>query len=72
MGHRIKYAALFIVSILFLLFGVHILIAAYRLNDPFSFIMTFFASNFIILISGAGAAGFLIRLVKSNGNKESE
>jgi len=65
MGHWIKYGALLILSSFFLAFGVHILVASYRLNDPFSFIMTFFASNLIILISGVGIAGFVVRLVQA-------
>jgi len=46
----------------FLMFGIHILIAAYQLNDPFSFILTFFASNFIILISAALIFVFIYRM----------
>jgi len=49
----IKHILLLLLSCLFLLFGIQILIAAYKLDDPFSFILTFFASNFIILISAA-------------------
>ncbi|RLC31590.1 MAG: hypothetical protein DRH37_02730 [Deltaproteobacteria bacterium] len=48
----------------FLFFGVHILIAAYRLNDPFDFVMTFFASNLIILISAVLVLGFILRMIK--------
>lgn len=70
MGPWIKYGGLLVLSVFFLLFGIHVLVASYRLNDPFSFILTFFASNLIILISGAGAAGFLIRLVQSQKNKD--
>ena len=44
--------------------GVHTLILAYHLNDPFSFIMTFFASNLMILISATLVAGFIIRMVR--------
>jgi hypothetical protein len=42
---------------------VHLLIAAYQIKNPFSFILTFFASNFIILISGALLAGFIYRII---------
>ena len=72
MGHWIKYGALLILSSFFLVFGIHILVASYRLNDPFSFLMTFFASNLIILISGVGVAGFLIRLVQWPRSEERE
>jgi len=36
--------------------------AAYRLDDPFSFILTFFASNFIILISATLIFVFIYRM----------
>jgi hypothetical protein len=46
-----------------LFFGIQLLIVAYRLNDPAWFIMTFFASNLIILISAALLVGFVIQVV---------
>ncbi|MEJ2638857.1 MAG: hypothetical protein P8010_04720 [Desulfosarcinaceae bacterium] len=55
-------AGLILVGSLFLLFGVQLLMAAYDLPDPFTFIMTFFAACLIILISLALLAGFLLRL----------
>ena len=58
----------------FLFFGIHLLILAYHLDNPFWFIMTFFSSNLIILISGALLAGFIIQMVakrgKNDGNEE--
>jgi hypothetical protein len=62
MNRPVKYSGLLLISLFFLLFGVHVLISAYRVNDPFVFVMTFFASNFIILISAAIAVGLCIRL----------
>ena len=59
-----KYGALLLASGLFLLFGIQLLAASYRLNDPFSFIMTFFASNFIILISAVGIIASAIKMVQ--------
>jgi hypothetical protein len=46
----------------FIYFGIQLLLAAYQLEDPFSFILTFFASNLIILISVVLVAGFVYRL----------
>ncbi len=48
----------------FLLFGINILMLAYDQNDPFTFIITFFASNLIILISLALTIGFVCRMVR--------
>ena len=46
----------------FLYFGISLLIASYRLPDPFSFIMTFFGASLMILISAVMAMGFIIRM----------
>lgn len=55
----------------FLLFGVQLLVGAYGLDNPFNFVMTFFASNLIILISATVMAGLVIRMFKRprSGNK---
>lgn len=54
----------------FLLFGIFILIAAYHLDNPIWFIMTFFASNLIILISGVLLVGFILRMISSAKDNE--
>lgn len=67
-GHII----LIVVGLFFLLFGIHLLIAAYQLKDPSYFILTFFASNFIILISATLLLGFILRIVRSFRNPEED
>ena len=64
----IRQIALILVGCFFLAFGIHLLISAYRLDNPFWFIMTFFASNLINLISAALLVGFVIRLFASPNN----
>jgi hypothetical protein len=59
----IRQIVLISVSAFFLYFGIQLLVSAYKLNDPFTFLMTFFASNFIILISGALMIGFAYRMI---------
>ena len=49
-----KQAVIAILSIFFLILGVETLVASYRLANPLNFIMTFFSSNLIILISLVG------------------
>ena len=51
------------VGAFFLYYGIRLLISAYEINDPFTFLMTFFASNFMILISGTLIVGFAYRMV---------
>lgn len=49
-------------SVLFLLLGIDTLVAAYHLNNPHEFIMYFFASNLMILVSAVGILYAGIRL----------
>ena len=57
------YIILTLLACFFLVFGITILIAAYHLDNPFYFVMTFFSSNLIILISAALLFGFLYRMI---------
>jgi hypothetical protein len=59
----IRQIVLISVSAFFIYFGIRLLISAYEFNDPFTFLMTFFASNFIILISAALIIGFAYRMI---------
>jgi hypothetical protein len=58
-----RQIALILVSLGFLGFGIGLLVSAYRLSDPFVFVLTFFSSNFIILISAALLIGFVVGAV---------
>lgn len=46
----------------FVCFGVLLLVGAYGLEDPYSFIMTFFGASLMILISLVMAMGFVMRM----------
>jgi len=59
----IQQVVLISIGAFFLYYGVQLLISSYDLKDPFIFIMTFFASNFIILISATLVFGFTYRIV---------
>jgi len=48
----------------FVVFGIYVLIGAYTLKDPYSFILTFFASNLMILISATLLLGFVLRMIR--------
>ncbi len=58
----IRQCLLTLTACFFLFFGISLFKAAYKLNDPFSFIMTVFASNLIILISATLLIGFVYRM----------
>lgn len=59
----LRQIVLISVGAFFLYYGIRLLISAYELKDPFTFLMTFFASNFIILISGTLIVGFAYRMI---------
>jgi hypothetical protein len=46
------------------------LIVSYSLNDPFTFIMTFFSSSFIILISGTLLFVFVYKMIYPRKDNE--
>ncbi len=62
-GGYIKNIILTFVATGFSLFGVYVLIFAYSLNDPFSFVLSFFAACLIILISLALVVGFVTKII---------
>ena len=59
----IRQVGLILIGAFFLYYGIQLLISSYDLKDPFTFIMTFFAANFIILISATLIFGFAYRIV---------
>ena len=59
----IRQIILILIAGFYLIFGIQLLISAYQLNEPGTFILTFYASNFMILFSGALLVGFIYRLV---------
>ena len=59
----IRQIILIAIAGFYLVFGIQLLVSAYQLNDPISFIFTFYASNFMILFSAALLVGFIYRLV---------
>ena len=60
----VRHIFLALIAVFFIIFGVQVLMAAYRLDDPFAFIMTFFASNLIILISSTLLLVFILQMKK--------
>lgn len=58
-----RQVVLILVAAFFLYYGIELLIYSYELKEPHTFLMTFFASNFIILISAALVFGFAYRMI---------
>ena len=59
----LRQIILILLALFFLYYGVELLISSYGLKDPYTFLMTFFASNFIILISATLIFSFAYRMV---------
>ena len=59
------HVLLALIAVFFILFGINLLYMAYQIAEPFSFIMTFFASNLIILISATLLLTFILKMVAS-------
>ena len=69
----VTQVVLALIAIFFILFGINLLYMAYQITDPFSFIMTFFSSNLIILISATLLLGFVLKIVTNiKKSKEKE
>jgi hypothetical protein len=60
----ILYGMLFFVSLGVVAFGLVMLKIAYDLHHPMEFLAVFFAASLVILIGGALAVGFVLRVVQ--------
>jgi hypothetical protein len=58
-----KSIAGILLCLFFLVLGIDLCRAAYHLNHPQQFIMSFFASNLIILLSLVFLAGVVVRII---------
>jgi len=67
---KLRWLILLPLGCFFLFFGIYLLVSAYHLNNPFWFIMTFFASSLIILISDVLIVGFFFRIAGSQKDPE--
>lgn len=65
MSYYLIRTGVVLVAAFFLVMGIDLLRAAYRLENPAWFIMTFFASNLVILISAALGGGFLWNMIST-------
>ncbi|EFK08018.1 conserved hypothetical protein [delta proteobacterium NaphS2] len=61
----VRQTILIFVGCFFIAFGILLLVSAYGMDDPYSFIMGFFSANLMILISATLVLGFVLRMVKA-------
>jgi hypothetical protein len=60
----VLYCVLFVISLGVVAFGLVMLKIAYDLHHPVEFLAVFFAASLVILIGGALALGFGLRVVQ--------
>jgi hypothetical protein len=60
----VLYCMLFLLSLGVLAFGLVMLKIAYDLHHPLEFLSVFFAASLVILIGGALAVGFGLKVVQ--------
>ena len=60
----VLYCMLFFISLGVMAFGLVMLKIAYDLHHPMEFLAVFFAASLVILIGGALAFGFALRVVQ--------
>ncbi len=71
----VRQVILILLGCFFTAFGILLLISAYGMEDPYSFMMAFFAANLMILISATLVLGFVLRMIKAyrlSGKNEDE
>jgi len=51
-----------LISLFFLIIGIDVLIGSYHLNNPLEFIMYFFSSSLLILVSATGILYSLVHI----------
>ncbi len=71
-GWWLLQALLIGVAAFFVCFGIALLVAAYGLGDPYSFIMTFFAASLMTLISLVMVLGFVLRIWRTIRSRPAE
>lgn len=58
----IKNIAVLFISLFFLIIGINTMIGAYRLNNPYEFVVYFFSASLLILVCLSGLIYFLVRV----------
>jgi hypothetical protein len=62
----LRQTGLLTASCFFVYFGIEVLVSAYNQDNPFSFLMFFFSSSFIILISLTLVIIFIYQMIVRN------
>ena len=66
----IKHLIICLVSGFVLIFGIQMFIVAWKLKNPYEFIMCLITSNVVILVSATLFFGFIYRMLRGRKDKE--
>ena len=66
----IKHISICLLSGFVLIFGIQMLIEAYKLKNPFEFLIVFFSANLITLIGAALFFGLIYRMIRCRKDNE--
>ncbi len=66
----IKHIFVCLLSGLVLIFGIQMVIEAWKLNNPYEFLILFFSASMIISISATLFFGFIYRMIWCRKGKE--
>ncbi|HQL00415.1 MAG TPA: hypothetical protein PK090_06560 [Smithellaceae bacterium] len=59
----VRNVVVLLLSIFFLVFGIHLLVGAFSLTNPFEFVMTIFSASFVILFCLVGIVYVVFRIL---------
>jgi predicted membrane protein len=68
----LKNIAVLAASVVFLIYGINIMTNAFKLNNPFEFVMTFFSASLLILVCLTGIIYCYFRFFPKNNQNEAD
>jgi len=68
----IKNIVILIASVILLIYGINIMTGAFKLQNPFEFVMTFFSASLLILVCLTGIIYCYFRFFPKNNQNETD
>jgi len=68
----IKNIVILIASVILLIYGINIMTGAFKLQNPFEFVMTFFSASLLILVCLTGIIYCYFRFFPKNYQNETD
>lgn len=68
----LKNIVILIASVILLIYGINIMTGAFKLQNPFEFVMTFFSASLLILVCLTGIIYCYFRFFPKNNQNETD